>query len=778
MTIFQNSFERFKLRLRKNQTQKSAWTVTRWAVHDLSQFEALVDKIKSLVDGLESVTSSLGLLKQQQTLLGEEIESVSDAESLRLLRDATSGRRASAADRSISDRASQWLSLVEGKRSTYSGSAPSIMTSSISFHTAPSQLVANNSVRRIISLRTSSSAMAGPLPDRGIAEIDVISGLKGLEIGRKKDYLQTSEPEPEPDPESQAVERQHGQFIVGIATSAVIPDPTTDVPQNVRIMHELLKQQRSPPPSLSFKSGAHLYGNALSSTLSEDDELWHRKSPSLLSIADTGCQSARRIFLELRSIRRAGIPFISAAPVGDTLDKVLASIEGPPDTPYAGGIFWVSVKFSDQNTGEPPFLRFQTRIYHPNIDCHGNICADYKAWWKDPDLSWFMGTREAEGMAWFSEKKANHFALGAVLTSLCGLLASPNIEDPLVPEIAETYIKDYSAYWAAARSFTQTYATEKRPEVDTIEFEDHDKVSTGSIERASFGKHPDVATASSVITEKLDLLRAGIRKFQEDEAESERNIFLESAPVDTPSPSSPPRIASTDRGPSTVGRASKESLAPPDSPDDGDTHPPTSPSKPGPSTAPRRAENTTPYDKSLWESRNRRESPRGDIKLGRLGRLHPEKIPRRTKPRFSDGWLGDYYSPQWIRGAEGAEEGWCGYCRPGHWIPMELEWRFHLQFVLGIAESTGDYVTCPEEPPRRNFRDSSSWIVYCHICNSDVDFSRDERGGFSWYFHMFKVCVSHTQKRRRRTRASKSRLQLLTRLETSTPAPQSPRSRL
>lgn len=40
------------------------------------------------------------------------------------------------------------------------------------------------------------------------------------------------------------------------------------------------------------------------------------------------------MFFELRDIREGKVPFVSAVPVDDNLDTVLASIEGPPETPY------------------------------------------------------------------------------------------------------------------------------------------------------------------------------------------------------------------------------------------------------------------------------------------------------------------------------------------------------------------------------------------------------------------------------------------------------------
>jgi hypothetical protein len=72
--------------------------------------------------------------------------------------------------------------------------------------------------------------------------------------------------------------------------------------------------------------------------------------------------------------------------------------------------------------------------------------------------------------AWFLERKGNRFSLGVVLTSICGLLASPEIVDPLVQEIAEKYISDYGGYCAAAKLYASRYATGVRPTDDEIIF--------------------------------------------------------------------------------------------------------------------------------------------------------------------------------------------------------------------------------------------------------------------------------------------------------------------
>ena len=70
----------------------------------------MLNRLKDFVDGLESITKSLGLLQEQHERLRQEIESISDTQSLRLLRDASS--RHGSSQQGVSDAASQRLITV------------------------------------------------------------------------------------------------------------------------------------------------------------------------------------------------------------------------------------------------------------------------------------------------------------------------------------------------------------------------------------------------------------------------------------------------------------------------------------------------------------------------------------------------------------------------------------------------------------------------------------------------------------------------------------------
>lgn len=461
LMIFRERFEAFRGRIRKNQKDKSAWAVTRWSIHDSAKFEALINKIRDLMDGLEGITSSLGLLEQQRALLKEEIESISDTKSLRLLQEVASSQRTSVSQRLVSDTASHRLSLVT--RPASSRAVPSVSKftgSSRSFYTAES---VQHEISNIIGEDDIEEDHLGESAESPLYSMSVVSDtIESVSL----------ESLPTDNTRQTKIEMTNNVAEKGAAEVPAL----LDIPQNQRVVSDLLKRKGANLPELSFTSGESNYGDAIAKVKAEDEEMWKDKSLRLSLNADKGQSVARRMFLELRTLRHVNVPFVSAAPVEDSLDKILASIEGPPDTPYEGGIFWITVKIPAGNPSLAPSLRFQTKIFHPNIDSSGLICADYQSWWNDNELNRHLfNTKALAGGSndwWFSERASSRYSLGALLTALCALLASPNVEDPLVPEIAELYITDHQRFREVAREYTQMYARGERPHPESLCYQD------------------------------------------------------------------------------------------------------------------------------------------------------------------------------------------------------------------------------------------------------------------------------------------------------------------
>ncbi len=146
--------------------------------------------------------------------------------------------------------------------------------------------------------------------------------------------------------------------------------------------------------------------------------------------------TARRITKELETIQKDPPANCSAGPDGDNIYSWTATIMGPTETVYEGGLFYLNIEFPQNYPYKPPKVRFITKIYHPNINSSGGICLDIlKDQWS-PVLT-----------------------VSKVLLSICSLLTDPNPDDPLVLSIAEQYKNDRVSYDVTARRWTELYAS-------------------------------------------------------------------------------------------------------------------------------------------------------------------------------------------------------------------------------------------------------------------------------------------------------------------------------
>ena len=145
--------------------------------------------------------------------------------------------------------------------------------------------------------------------------------------------------------------------------------------------------------------------------------------------------ASKRILKELKDLQKDPPTSCSAGPVAEDMFHWQATIMGPSDSPYAGGVFLVSIHFPPDYPFKPPKVAFRTKVFHPNINSNGSICLDI-----------------------LKEQWSPALTISKVLLSICSLLTDPNPDDPLVPEIAHMYKTDRAKYEATARSWTQKYA--------------------------------------------------------------------------------------------------------------------------------------------------------------------------------------------------------------------------------------------------------------------------------------------------------------------------------
>ena len=118
---------------------------------------------------------------------------------------------------------------------------------------------------------------------------------------------------------------------------------------------------------------------------------------------------------------------------------------GPSDTPYAGGLFYLKVKFPDNYPTKPPEVSFLTPIYHINVNPNaplnfnqveslGHVCISTLNWWKPTS-----NMRE-------------------VLNDIFALFYLANPKSPYGMERAAEFLQNRQLYENKCRYFTQKYA--------------------------------------------------------------------------------------------------------------------------------------------------------------------------------------------------------------------------------------------------------------------------------------------------------------------------------
>jgi ubiquitin-conjugating enzyme E2 D/E len=143
-----------------------------------------------------------------------------------------------------------------------------------------------------------------------------------------------------------------------------------------------------------------------------------------------------RIMKDIEIIHMTNDKNISAMPNNDSnIKKWTATIIGPDNSPYEGGIFKLNIEIPNDYPFKPPHITFITKIYHPNISSDGSICLDIlKGQWS-PALNMYK-----------------------TLLSILSLLTDPNPNDPLVADIASEYKHNKDVFIKKAKEYTQKYA--------------------------------------------------------------------------------------------------------------------------------------------------------------------------------------------------------------------------------------------------------------------------------------------------------------------------------
>lgn len=122
--------------------------------------------------------------------------------------------------------------------------------------------------------------------------------------------------------------------------------------------------------------------------------------------------------------------------VNSSMFHLLATVPGPPDTPYFGGLFELDIKVPDRYPFAPPSVRFLTRIWHPNISSvTGVICLDI-----------------------LKDKWAAAMTIRSVLLSIQALLQDPEPNNPQDAVVAGQYLRSLTVFNQTATFWTEFFA--------------------------------------------------------------------------------------------------------------------------------------------------------------------------------------------------------------------------------------------------------------------------------------------------------------------------------
>ena len=118
--------------------------------------------------------------------------------------------------------------------------------------------------------------------------------------------------------------------------------------------------------------------------------------------------ATKRLRRELIEARKSGEVDIALACDEDDIRKWTATLQGPPDTPFEGGVFEVRISCKSSYPLEPPVMHFVTKIFHPNVHWErGDICLDI-----------------------LKDKWSPAWGIASALRAVLAMLAEPNAESP------------------------------------------------------------------------------------------------------------------------------------------------------------------------------------------------------------------------------------------------------------------------------------------------------------------------------------------------------------
>ena len=127
---------------------------------------------------------------------------------------------------------------------------------------------------------------------------------------------------------------------------------------------------------------------------------------------------------------------VSAKPMGEDMKRWKGTISGPKDTPYDGGTFVIDIELTSSYPFEPPKMKFDTKVWHPNVSSQTG----------------------AIGLNILNKEWSPALTIKTALISVQALLAAPEPSDPQDGVVAKECTSDFEKWKRTARLWTEQYA--------------------------------------------------------------------------------------------------------------------------------------------------------------------------------------------------------------------------------------------------------------------------------------------------------------------------------
>ena len=131
----------------------------------------------------------------------------------------------------------------------------------------------------------------------------------------------------------------------------------------------------------------------------------------------------RRLMRDFKRLQEDPPAGVSGAPADNDIMRWNAVIFGPADTPFEEGTFKLSLEFTEEYPNRSPSVKFETRMFHPNVYSDGAICLDI-----------------------LQSRWSPTYDVSAILTSIQSLLSDPNPNSPANSLAAQLYKENKREY--------------------------------------------------------------------------------------------------------------------------------------------------------------------------------------------------------------------------------------------------------------------------------------------------------------------------------------------